>query len=233
MGGGGEGQQTTQNTGTYPEEFKPIARNAAKNILAMQSALPLVGFSQPNPGQTAGLAPFQQAVANFAPSLLAPSWGLQTLQNLGGPISQLAGNAINAGNQTDPYTRAMNAAASGGFGAGAQSFPGAPFQNPTALVAPSFNQTAPQPTVVGPGTENLISQLTGSLSSPIPATTPTLSGAVTGPLPYTGPEAQAPPPMTPQLDALIQQLITQTAPLTSRQQVSSYAPYNPGVPSIR
>src|SRR3990172_7361909 len=133
MGGGGQNQATTtENQASYPAEFKPLATGAANQILNMQRRLPLSSFAKANPGQTAGISPFQQAVMNFAPQLLAPSWGLETLQNLGQPINQLAGNAVGVGNQTSPFSNALTALASGGFGTGQPSFPGAaaptPFQ---------------------------------------------------------------------------------------------------------
>ena len=187
MGGSGGGNQssTTSNTASYPAEFKPLAKGAGAQILAAQKALPLANFANANPSQTAGLAPFQQAVANFSPYLLAPSWGLSTLQNLGQPINQLAGNAVSVGNQTDPYTRAMTALQSGGFGGGATSFPGGPMAPPPQLQLPGMTQTAPQSNVVGAPNSDFISQLLASLHMPQTATTPILNAPITGPVPKT------------------------------------------------
>lgn len=179
MGGsGGGGTQSTTNTASYPKEFKPLAKGAADQILAMQNSLPLAGFGQANPGQTAGISPFQQATMNMIPHLLAPSWGLETLQNLGAPMSQLAQNATAAGN---PYSTALTALASGGFGGGQQSFPGMTLPPPI----PGMAQAAPQSTVAGPGTNGLIAQLMAQLSQPVPSSTPTLLGGITGPVPKT------------------------------------------------
>lgn len=199
MGGsGGGGTQTSTNVASYPEEFKPLATSARKQIQGLQQALPLVGFAQPNPGQTAGISPFQQATMNFIPNLLAPSWGLSTLQNLDDPITQLAGNAINVGNQTDPYTQSLNALRSGGFGAGSQSFPGAPFQPPESMTPPQMTQVAPQATILGPGNEQLIATLMSQLTGPLPTTTPVLNAPIMGQVPPrpTLPSSRpgAPPP---------------------------------------
>lgn len=184
MGGSGGGTQSTTNSATYPDEFKPLATGAGKQILAMQKALPLAQFGKANPAQTAGLAPFQQATMNLIPQLLAPSWGLETLQNLGQPIGSLANNAIGVGNQTGPFSTALSALASGGFGTGQQSFPGASPQTPFQMQTPNMTQAAPQPNVVGGGND-LIAQLMAQLSQPIPQTTPTLPGGITGPTPRT------------------------------------------------
>ncbi len=182
MGGSGNGQQTSTNTASYPEEFKPLANSAREQIQAMQQALPLAGFAQPNPGQTAGIAPFQQATMNMLPGLLAPSWGLNTLQQMNQPLGQLAGNAIGVGNQTSPFTNALAALASGGFGTGQPSFPGAQPQTPFQMQAPTTPQAAPQSNVMG-GSPDMIAQLMAQLSRPVPQTTPTLPGGVTGPVP--------------------------------------------------
>ena len=182
MGGSGGGQQTSTSTASYPEEFRPLAASAREQIQALQGALPLASFGQANPGQTAGLSPFQQATMNFAPQLLAPSWGLDTLQNMGQPIGQLANNAIGVGNQTAPFSNALTALASGGFGTGQQSFPGQPAPTPFQLQQPTMTTPAPQPNVVGGGND-LIAQLMAQLTQPIPGSTPTLPGGVTGPIP--------------------------------------------------
>lgn len=194
MGGGGG--QETQNTGEYPTQFQPIARGAADQILQLQGALPLAAFGQPNPGQTAGVSPFQQAAMNFIPQLLAPSWGLETLQNLGQPIGQLANNAIGVGNQTSPFSNAMTALASGGFGTGQPSFPGMAAPSPFQMQNPNMTQAAPQPNIVGGG-QDLIAQLVAQLSQPIPATTPVLAGGVTGPTPASAALAAPPLPGAP------------------------------------
>lgn len=182
MGGSGGGTQSTTNTASYPEEFKPLATGAVNQMLRLQGKLPLAQFAQPNPGQTAGISPFQQATMNFIPSLLAPSWGLETLQNMGQPIGQLANNAIGVGNQTSPFSNAMTALASGGFGTGQQSFPGMAAPPTFQMQNPNMTQAAPQPNVVGGG-QDLISQLLAQLSQPVPSSVPTLPGGVTGPVP--------------------------------------------------
>lgn len=182
MGGSGGGTQTSTNTASYPAEFKPLAKRAATEIHALQGALPLASFGQAQPGQTAGIAPFQQATMNVLPGLLAPSWGLETLQNLGQPLNQLAGNAIGVGNQNAPFSNALTALASGGFGTGQPSFPGAAAPSPFQLQTPTMAQAAPQPNVVGGG-QDLISQLLAQLSQPIPTSTPVLPGGVIGPVP--------------------------------------------------
>lgn len=209
MGGGGG--QEVKNTGEYPAEFKPLATKAAAQIGQMQQALPLAGFAAPNPGQTAGIAPFQQAAMNMAPQLLAPSWGLQTLQQMGQPVNQLANNAIGVGNQTSPFTNAMSALASGGFGTGNPSFPGAQPQTPFQMQQPGMPAIAPQANVVG-GSPDQMAQLTSQLSRPIPPSTPILPGAVTGPVPPTSTQAaqQSIPPHF--IDQLTQLLQTYTPP---------------------
>lgn len=184
MGGSGGGEQQTTNTASYPAEFKPLAKGAASQILGLQKSLPLASFGQANPAQTAGIAPFQQATMNMLPQLLAPSWGLDTLQHLGQPINQLAGNATGIGNQTSPYSNALTALASGGFGTGQQSFPGAPAPTPFNMQTPGMTQSAPQPTIMGPGTNGLIAQLMSQLGRPVPSSTPVLPGGVTGPVPH-------------------------------------------------
>lgn len=184
MGGsGGGGTQTSTNTASYPEEFKPLATGAANQIRSLQKALPLSQFSAPNPAQTAGIAPFQQATMNMLPQLLAPSWGLDTLQHLGQPITQLAGNAVGIGNQTSPFSNALAALSSGGFGTGQPVFPGSMPPTPFNLQTPGMTQPAPQPTIMGPGTNNLIPQLTSQLAKPVPSSTPILpaGGATSSP----------------------------------------------------
>jgi len=181
MGGSGGGTQTSTNTASYPAEFKPLAKSAVSQIQGLQNMLPLAQFGQAHPGQTAGIAPFQQATMNFLPQLLAPSWGLETLQNLGQPINQLAGNAIGVGNQNTPFSNALAAVSSGGFGTGRQSFPGASAPTPFNLQTPNMTQATPQPTVVGPGTEGLVPQLQNQLSSPVPSSTPVLDAQNSAP----------------------------------------------------
>lgn len=175
MGGGSGGGQETQNTGEYPAQFQPLAQGAANQILKLQKALPLARFANPNPGQTAGIAPFQQAAMNFMPNLLNPSWGLQSLQNMGGGMDAMMGNTLGANN---PYNTALNALSSGGFGTGNPSFP--QVAQPTL---PNLNVPGAQPTVLGPGTEGLVASLLSQLSQPIPGSVPVLNAPVTGPIP--------------------------------------------------
>lgn len=209
MGGSPGGTQTTTNTASYPKEFRPLAKGAAGQILDLQNQLPLAGFGQAHPGQTAGISPYQQAVLNFTPQLLAPSWGLSALQNLGQPINQIVQNA---GSPSSPYAAALNALSSGGFGTGRPVFPSAGGSLPT----PSLTSPTPQSTVVGPGTSDLVSQLQSQLSSPVPSTTPILNAVnPSSANPGTPPSTSIPSVAGKsggQLSPNLQQFLTQNAP---------------------
>lgn len=187
MGGGGG--QEVKNTGEYPAEFKPLASGAAKQIQAMQNALPLAGFAVERPGQTAGIAPFQQAAMNMMPGLLTPSWGLQTLQQSGPSANQLASNAISVGNQTSPFTNAMAALQSGGLGSGRESFPGLlPTTPASPMQNPNIQSAAPQPNVMGYDA-NLAPTLQSQLERPIQPSTPVDSALGNGFSAATAPAA--------------------------------------------
>lgn len=173
-GGGGPQTSETKNSAQYPDEFKPLAAGAAQQLLSLQSALPVSQFANPHQAQIAGLSPFQQATMNFLPQTLAPTWGLQQMQNMSQPINTLANNSLNVGNNTGGFNQAMQALFSGGLGSGHQAFPG--MTPPTAPHLQGVNAvTAPQQTVVGPNTANLVSMLQDQLNGqPIPASTPIL-----------------------------------------------------------
>ena len=176
--GGGQGQTTqTTNTASYPAQFQPLATSAVRQIQALQNALPVAQFAGAQPAQIAGISPFQQATMNFLPNILAPSWGLQQLQELGTPMANLANQALNVGNASQGYTNAANALGTGGFGVGSPSNPvfGGISANPLSPL--NFSPTSTQPTVAGPGTGDLVSQLLAQLSQPVPQSTPTLTPA--------------------------------------------------------
>ena len=65
MGGGsGGGKQTSESVASYPEEFRPLATSARKEIQALQKALPLVSHAQFQPASVPGLSPVEQFTIN-------------------------------------------------------------------------------------------------------------------------------------------------------------------------
>lgn len=184
MGGGPSNSQTTTGTDAkYPAEFAPLASSAVKQIQQLQGALPLATFSQAQPQGVAGISPFQQATMNMLPSTLAPSWGLQTMQNLTPGFSNVMNNATIAGNNPNNiYSGALQALGSGGFGAGKPAFPAMPtqFMDMTKVQLPNAQTNQ---TVLGPHTENVMAQLQG-LNRAVPNSTPVQSSPVIGPSTY-------------------------------------------------
>src|SRR5687767_4802163 len=124
MGGGGSSRTQSASDAKYPEEFKPLASSAVKQIQNMQNALPLQYFAGANPAGVADVSPYQQAAMNMLPNTLAPTWGLSQMQQMNPAFNSVMANATQAGNNPNAiYSGALQALTSGGFGQGQQSFP--------------------------------------------------------------------------------------------------------------
>lgn len=110
-GGGGGSDTTTTSTqkAEFPPEFRPLATAAVNQILGLQEALPISGFAGFSPRTIAPFSSLQQQGLSLVPSLLKPTAGLQSLQQLGAPVAGAAGTAIGAGQPTVASQRALEA----------------------------------------------------------------------------------------------------------------------------
>ena len=109
MGGGSDSTTTSTQSAEFPPEFRPLATGAVNQILALQEALPIAGFSGFSPRTIAPLSPLQQQGLSLVPSLLNPTAGLRSLQQLGAPVAGVAGSALGAGQPTVASQRALAA----------------------------------------------------------------------------------------------------------------------------
>ena len=92
MGGGGRGgggTTTTQTHAEYPEEFRPLAEAAVKQIIALQGRLPLENFGEAQLARVAGLSPFTQAGMSLVPSLMMRSPAEQQLGQVPNTLGDL------------------------------------------------------------------------------------------------------------------------------------------------
>src|SRR3990167_7120084 len=81
-GSGGGGTTTSQAHAEYPEEFRPLAESAVKEIIGLQGRLPLAEFGVAQPARVAGLSPFTEAGMSLVPSLMLQTPPEQALQQV-------------------------------------------------------------------------------------------------------------------------------------------------------
>ena len=96
--GGGSGGQKTESKAEYPEEFKPLAESARKQIEALQNALPLVSHAQFQPAGVAGLSPVEQfAIEELVMRTPYLPASFQSLMDLPEPVGAASQGAVRAG----------------------------------------------------------------------------------------------------------------------------------------
>ena len=185
MGGGGSDTQSTANA-EYPPEFRPLAIGAVNQILGAQASNPLQQYTAANPQAVANLSAYQRATMEQLPNLFNNSWGLQQMQNMTpayNTVSRNAASIANSGNST--YNSALQALASGGFGAGKQAFPNGVQAPNYRMQAGVVNGAPTNDTVLGPNTSGSVQQMKNQVAGTVPRTA-VLQTAPTGPGYYLG-----------------------------------------------
>ena len=86
MMGGGSSRSTTSNT--YPPEFRPAARGAVNQIIAMQGANPLEQYASPYPAGVADLAPMTRGALGMTPLLTLTPESMRELAMLSGVFAE-------------------------------------------------------------------------------------------------------------------------------------------------
>lgn len=82
-GGGGGGQRTQTSMPVVPEEYKPLVNAQVQALLGLQQALPISSFATWNPRPVAPLSAYTQEFLNMVPLMQVPTFGLQSVANLG------------------------------------------------------------------------------------------------------------------------------------------------------
>lgn len=82
-GGGGGGQRTQTSMPVVPDEYKPLVNAQVQALLGLQQALPISSFAAWNPRPVAPMSAYTQEFMNMVPLMQVPTFGLQSVANLG------------------------------------------------------------------------------------------------------------------------------------------------------
>lgn len=125
LGGGGTSSRTTTSS-EFPPEFRPLAESAVRQLMDLQTHLPISSFAEYEPAGTAGIAPMQQfAMDQLIPSTFMTTPAQQGVFNTQAPINAASSSVAGAGGPTNAAQSALNALSSSGrLGSGAVSLPG-------------------------------------------------------------------------------------------------------------
>ena len=216
MGGGGSGgggTSTTQAHAEYPEEFRPLAEAAVKQIIALQGRLPLESFGEAQTARVAGLSPFTQAGMSLVPSLMLRSPAEQQLGQVPNTLGDLLG-------QFGPVMQPTNAAQ------GALGFLGGQIGRnlqlaPSMWQPPRLPQAAPTPTAFQGFNAPLMPQGGAPQGGGVGGD---MSGILEAP-PLMS--LQTPLPLQTQFDQFVAQQQTQLAALQAAQQQAISGPLLP------
>ena len=191
--GGGDPRSTPEGSSSYPDEFKPLASDAVKQIQAMQQALPLVSHAGFQPAGVAGLSPMDQFTINElvsrTPYLPA---SFESLMQLPEPVGAASQGAVKAGKGSKGAAGALDYL-SGFLGRDVRPEPATtePYQVLTRL---------PMPETAFPGLTRAAleeSRAKMSLLGPGGTPTPTSPFPAFAPAPALPPAAPAAPSITP------------------------------------
>jgi len=205
---GGGGSQKTESQASYPEEFKPLAVSARKQIEALQQALPLVSHAQFQPAGVAGLSPVEQfAIEELVMRTPYLPVTFESLLQLPEPVGAASQGAVKAGKGSKGAAGALDYL-SGFLGRDVRPEAPAstlPFQTLTRL---------PSPETAFPGLSagTIETMRPGIARAPVPMAQPNPAPPAVQPLP---------PPMAPPTQAVPAELSNQIAAMQIRAQLSS------------